>query len=404
MKVVQINAVYGFGSTGIIVRDIDQMLKQHGEDSCVVYQKSEVLCKDGFRVGNPIDWKWHALLTRVQGKQGYASIWSTQKMLNYLDIQKPDIVHLHNLHSNYINLNMLLSYLAKKNIPTVVTLHDCWFFTGKCFHFIACGCDKWKNRCGNCPQNKEDVKSLIFDQSRRVFEDKEKYFQEISNLTVVGCSDWIKNLAEKSPVFYGKNIIRIYNGVDTDIFYYRDKQLFRNKNKLNNQFVILGMANKWMQKKNRDIFKEVVNSLEEDESLIIIGCSENQQKELSGMNKVFAFGYIKDRNELADIYSSSNVFVNLTFEDTLPTVNMESICCGTPVITYASCGSPELVEEGRTGYVISTKNFTALRNSLSRIKAGTLSRAECEKVGQKRFDKNIQYLKYLKVYKDLIKR
>ena len=82
MKVVQINAVYGFGSTGIIVRDIDQMLKQHGADSYVVYQKSEVLCKDGFRMGNPIDWKWHALLTRVQGKQGYASIWSTKKMLN----------------------------------------------------------------------------------------------------------------------------------------------------------------------------------------------------------------------------------------------------------------------------------------------------------------------------------
>ena len=93
MKVIQINAVYGFGSTGIIVRDIDQMLKQNGENSCVVYQKSEVLVKDGFHMGNPIDWKWHALLTRLQGKQGYASIWSTQKMLKYLDIQKPDVVH-----------------------------------------------------------------------------------------------------------------------------------------------------------------------------------------------------------------------------------------------------------------------------------------------------------------------
>lgn len=404
MKVIQINAVYGFGSTGIIVRDIDQMLKQNGENSCVVYQKSEVLVKDGFHMGNPIDWKWHALLTRLQGKQGYASIWSTQKMLKYLDIQKPDVVHLHNLHSNYINLNMLLNYLAKNNIPTVVTLHDCWFFTGKCFHFIASRCEKWKYKCDNCPQNKADVKSLFFDQSRSVFEDKKKYFQRIAKLTVVGCSEWIKKLSEQSPIFRGKNILRIYNGVDTSVFYYRDEQVFRRKNKLNNQFVILGMANKWLLEENKEIFDRLVKSLEEDETIVIIGCSEEQRKKLSDIKRVLAVRYVKDRNELANIYSSSNVFVNLTFEDTLPTVNMESICCGTPVITYDSCGSPELIEDGRTGYIIPAKDFTALRNSLLKIKAGNLSRHECEKTGKNCFDKNLQYLEYLRVYKDLIKR
>ena len=336
MKVVQINAVYGFGSTGIIVRDIDQMLKQHGENSCVIYQKSELPVDNGFCVGNPVDWKWHAFMARVQGKQGYASILSTKKMLTYLDAQKPDIVHLHNLHSNYVNLNMLLDYLAKNNISTVVTLHDCWFFTGKCFHFITSGCEKWKYKCDNCPQNKADVKSLFFDQSRSVFEDKKKYFQRIAKLTVVGCSEWIKKLSEQSPIFRGKNILRIYNGVDTSVFYYRDEQVFRSKNKLNNQFVILGMANKWLLEENKEIFDRLVKSLEEDETVVIIGCSEEQRKKLSDIKRVLAVRYVKGRNELADIYASSNVFVNLTFEDTLPTVNMESICCGTPVITYDS--------------------------------------------------------------------
>lgn len=404
MKVAQINSVYGFGSTGIIVRDIEHMLKQKGDACCVICQKAEAPFDNVFRVGNPLDWKIHALSTRVLGKQGYASVLATRKTLAYLETEKPDIVHLHNLHSNYINLNMLLDYLAKKEIPTVLTLHDCWFFTGKCFHFVTSGCDKWKTECKDCPQNKQDVKSLIFDRSKSVFEDKKKYFQNIPKLTVVGCSEWIKNLAMISPIFKGKKIYRIYNGVDTDVFYYRKSQTFREKNGLTNQFLILGVANKWLQHRNQKVFEKLVNSLSEDEVIIIIGCSEKQKIELSGINKVIALGFVKDRNELAELYASVNVFVNLTFEDTLPTVNMEAICCGTPVITYNSCGSPELVEEGRTGYVIPVNDFAALKNSLLMIKEGKLSRHECERIGQASFNKNERYLEYLGIYEDLIKR
>ncbi len=403
MKVAQINSVYGFGSTGIIVRDIEQLLQKNGDTSCIIYQQANMSVENGLCVGNPIDWKLHAFFTRVRGKQAYGSVLSTKKMLNYLDKQNPDVVHLHNLHSNYINLNILLNYLAKKNIPTVITLHDCWFFTGKCLHFIVCGCEKWKTQCKNCPQNKEDVKSLFFDQSTQVFEDKKKYFQNIPSLTVVGCSEWMKNLAEKSPIFSGRKIFRIYNGVDTDIFHYRSSQTFRKRNRLDNYFVILGMANKWFQDRNRDILKNILDVLAEDEVIVIIGCSEEQKQKLIGINKVITMGYINNRDELADIYSSSDVFVNLTFEDTLPTVNMEAICCGTPVITYDSCGSPELVEDGRTGYIIPIKNFTALKNSLKKIREGNLSRYECEKIGQRCFNKNKQYLSYLQIYNDLKK-
>lgn len=403
MKVAQINSVYGFGSTGIIVKDIDKMLQSNGDTSCIIYQKANIPVKNGFCVGNPLEWKLHAFFTRVIGKQGYGSVLSTNKLLKYLDIQRPDIVHLHNLHSNYINLNMLLDYLARKNIPTVITLHDCWFFTGKCFHFVVSGCEKWRTKCRNCPQNKQDIKSLFFDQSTQVFEDKKKYFQSIPTLTVVGCSEWMKHLAEQSPVFAGKQISRIYNGVDTDIFYHRQSQIFRKKNRLNNHFVILGMANKWLQDRNRSIFENILNVLSENDVIVIIGCSEEQKRNLSSINKVITVGYINDRNKLADIYSSADVFVNLTFEDTLPTVNMEAICCGTPVVTYDSCGSPELVEEGKTGYIIPIKNFTALKKSLKKIKAGYLSRYECEKIGHMCFNKNEQYLNYLQIYNDLKK-
>ena len=401
---MQINAVYGFGSTGIIAKDLYDISRQDNIYSIVVCQVASTINKDIYQMGNKIDWKLHAFLTRVLGKQAYASVVATKKLLHYLDKEKPDIIHLHNLHANYVNLNMLLKYLAEKNIAVVITLHDCWFFTGKCFHFVDCGCAKWKTGCGNCPQNKEDVKSLFFDRTSSVFEDKKKYFQAISNLTVVGCSDWIKGLAEQSPIFQGKHITRIYNGVDTSIFYLRQQTNFRKVNQFEGKFIILGMANKWMKSENAELVRKLFNKLKEDEQVVIVGCSEQQKSELENYQRVLAVGFVRDRNILADIYSASDVFVNMTYEDTLPTVNMESICCGTPVITFDSCGSPELVHEGVTGYVISQGSESELLNALHKVKNRLIDRKQCAGEGKRWFDKNQQYKEYLALYRNIENR
>lgn len=399
---MQINAVYGYGSTGIIVKDLRELSKEKGIYGTVACQTTTVSDENIYQIGNKYDWKIHALLTRIFGKQGYASRFTTKQFLKFLDEEKPDIVHLHNLHANYINLNMLLLYLAKKNISTVLTLHDCWFFTGKCFHFVGCGCEKWKTGCGDCPQNKEDVKSLFFDCTKSVFRDKEIAFQAIPNLTVVGCSDWIKGLAKQSSMFAGKKITRIYNGVDTSVFYQRDSDKLKKKNMLENKFVILGMANKWLKKENTEIVKKLIENLSDDDRVVIVGCTDQQKKELKKYSQVLTFGFITDRNTLADIYSSADVFVNMTFEDTLPTVNMEAICCGTPVITYNSCGSPELVRTGVTGYVISQKSECELFNALYKVKNGLIDRDKCAAEGVKRFDKTSQYQKYIRLYQNIV--
>lgn len=400
MKVIQINAVYGYGSTGVIVKDIENALLEEGNESRIVYQHSNLVKTDinGLQMGNVVDWKIHAILTRVLGKQGYASGNSTKRLIKYLETEKPDIVHLHNLHANYININQLLSYLAKKNIATILTLHDCWFFTGKCFHFTMCGCEKWKIGCGKCPQNKEDVKSLFWDKSKQVFKDKKEKFQAIQNLTIVGCSDWIKNLAKESPIFRNKQLVRIYNGVDTDIFHPKKENKFRETYGLTGQFIILGMANKWLQDMNKETFRKIRETLLPDELIVIVGCSEEQKSELKQYFNVLSIGYISNRNKLAEIYSAADVFVNMTFEDTLPTVNMESICCGTPVITYNSCGSPELISPGITGYVIPQKSVKELRNAINRIKQGFIDKEKCAYVGKNKFDKRRQYKEYLQLY------
>ena len=401
MKVCQINATYGFGSTGLIAKEINDLALSNQIEtlSCAQYSNC-----DSFIIGNKLDWKFHALFTRAIGKQGYASRLPTRKLIKYLRKERPDLVHLHNLHSNYINLKMLFKFLAESKTNVVITLHDCWFFTGKCFHFVETNCDNWQNYCHNCPQKHHSINSLFFDQSKKVFFDKKKLYESCSKLTVVGCSNWITSLAKRSPLLRNANILCIHNGVDTSIFNINvNSESMKQKYQLNNKFVILCFANKLLNSKNEDIKNKLMNSLCNDYILLVVGCSKRQIEILGHYQNVTCVEYIENQKTMSELYKSADVFINLTLADTLPTVNMESICCGTPVVTYNSCGSPELIEEGKTGFVINQFDFDSLMDRINKIKSGYIDRKECSLIGVNSFDKNKQYQNYVDLYKELVK-
>ncbi len=399
MKVLQINATYGYGSTGLIMKDIGDMLTDAGHDAHYAYQSCVDAPQNGYRVGGKLDWKVHALACRIFGKQGYYSKGATKKLLKHITKIKPDVVHLHNLHSNYIHLNMLLDFLAKKDIATVITLHDCWYFTGKCFHYADVGCDRFQSGCGQCPKKKAPTKSLFFDASKRVLKDRYRYLSRIPRLTVVGCSDWVCGEAKKG-VLKDTHITRIYNGVDTEIFKPYEHNLLKEAYG-NECFYILGMANKWLLPYNAPLLEEMSKRLSETCKLVLIGCTEEQAQKLKAQSaNIIPIGFIKDRVELAQYYSAADVFVNATHADTLPTVNMESICCGTPVITYDVTGSPELILDG-CGKVVKENDIFSLlawlEASPEKIAAEALSKARVA------YDKNKCYKEYLTVYEDLLK-
>lgn len=398
MKVLQINAVYGFGSTGLIVKDIGDCLVKNGHQSLVAYAFSNDTPNSSYKIGNEFDRKLHALHARIFGKQGYASKGQTKKFLRWVGKIKPDIVHLHNLHSNYINFNMLCDYLANHKIPTVITLHDCWYFTGKCTHYAEVGCDKWQTQCGNCPQKKLEQASLFVDASGKVLKDRVAHLNEITNLTVVGCSQWISKQVGQS-LLKPTEIKTIYNGVNTKIFTPR-KSNFREQYNLGDKFCILGMAQKWFNAKNKEVVEKIITHFAQDK-IILVGCSEKQKQFLKKFPNVLALGFIKEREILAEIYSSANVFVNLTYADTLPTVNMESICCGTPVITYNCGGSPELVDKD-CGFIVEMDDFNGLRNAIDKIREGAINIDVS--LQQRKFDKNENYKKYLDVYKGICEK
>ena len=396
MNILQINAIYGEKSTGTIMADIGSMIVKSGNCAFYAYQKNSRPIQNGYRVGNPFDWKMHALLARLFGGQGFYSSLATKKLIRQIERDKIDVIHLHNLHSNFVNINMLLKYIAKKDIATVITMHDCWWFTGKCFHYVDCGCDRFMTGCGECPKKKAPPKNIFFDTSAKHWADKKKRLLAIPRLKIVGCSKWICDEAKKS-FLKDCDIAQVYNGISTSIFRPYDTTDLKARLNIGDNFLVLGMANKWLEKRNAEVLRLVYDTPEV--RILLVGCTQAQKTQLAAeFPRIISIGYVSDRVELAKYYSMADVFVNLTHVDTLPTVNMESICCGTPVITYDSCGSPELVDPD-SGIVVVENDTNGILSAIDQVRNHNY--VNCSATGKNRFDRDITYKQYLKLYSNI---
>ena len=395
MKVVQINAIYGSKSTGTIVKEIQSCCEMHGIESYVAYSiadRPDDEVPRGYCIGNKLTAKWHALISRLFGKQAYFNRFTTWKFLRWLDKVNPDVVHLHNLHSNYIHLNMLLRYLAKCDIATVVTMHDCWYFTGGCMHYASTGCQRWQTGCGQCPKWRQ-IPSYFLDRTQSVLKDRKQYLSAIPRLTIVGASEWIANEMKQS-LLKDLNITFVHNGFDLSIFRpsLSDK---REQLGINNRFVILGPANKWLLPINKPTLDCFINHLTQDEVLVLFGGPTSDYLP----EKIIQLGYTKSRQEMAEIYSMADVLVNCSREDTLSSLNLECQACGTPVVTYDATGSKETVD-GQCGFAVSTGDTEVLWEKVVEVKrmGKHIFSAQCREWVKAHFEKSRNYEEYIELY------
>lgn len=410
MKVLQINAVYGQGSTGTIVRDIEQLCFKSGIECYVASPDPKVReAKHGYVIGNTFDHKLHAFLSRIHGKQAYFSHIPTRKLLKWMDRIKPDIVHLHNLHSNYIHLNMLLDYLAKTDIKTIVTLHDCWFYTGGCFHYAAAGCNKWLTDCKNCPKQKSDTPAILSKHSSQVLEDRKKYLLAIPHLYITGVSEWMAHEPLKSFLKDIPNYV-IHNGIDINVFKPTPSDL-RKRLGLEDKYVILGPASKWLLPVNKQVLIDFTNQMKDDEVLLLFGVWSNSQLEyLNSLNlldssnpKVKTYGYTKERTELAELYSIADVFVNTTHEDSLSLINIEAQACGTPVVTFDQTGPKETVDDVNS-FNVPIGNAHLMYETVTRVRndSSAQTSANCRKFVEAQYDMHKKYQLYIELYNSLL--
>jgi glycosyltransferase involved in cell wall biosynthesis len=359
---VSINT-YNIGSTGRIMRGITESALAAGYKAYCAYGRgdmSQINSETDIIIGSSIDVYRHALYARITNKTAFGSKKATLQLVKKLEQLKPDIIHLHNLHHYYLNIEVLFEYLKRSKATVVWTLHDCWSFTGHCSHFDAAGCEKWKNGCGDCPQTHSASSKGLFDNSRTNWQRKKELFTSLppEQLKLVTPSKWLADLVKDS--FLGKFDVQVMrNGIDTDIFKIRQSDS-KAKQGLSDKKVLLAVASPWSQRKGLDDIKQLATLLDDSYTIIIVGLNKQQKRRLPP--HVIGFEKTDSLDELADLYAGADVFINPTHEDNYPTVNLEALACGTPVITYNSGGSPECSDNEFDCRVVLDRNPKALAN------------------------------------------
>ncbi|NMC40767.1 MAG: glycosyltransferase, partial [Bacteroidales bacterium] len=348
MKILQINTTVNSGSHGRIADEIGLSLIDAGHESYVAAaftgrpSRSQVI-----KIGCKTDRYLHALKTRLFDRHGFGSEIPTRALVEKIKKINPDIIHLHNLHGYYIHIGVLFQYLKSAGKPVVWTLHDCWPFTGHCSHFDRVNCFKWQSECNICPNKRGYPASWWLDNSRRNFYEKKRLFSGLNKMIIVTPSLWLADHVIKS--FLNDYEVRIiHNGVDLNVFRPDDASLAVKKYNLSYNY-ILGVSNVWTESKGLRDFIQLRKLLNSEIQVVLVGLNEKKIKNLpAGITGIYR---TENVNKLAELYSGAMVFVNPTYVDNFPAVNIEALACGTPVVTYKTGGSPEATDS-ETGFAV----------------------------------------------------
>lgn len=390
MKVVQINATCGSGSTGKICAAVADLLTKNDIENYILYTEGDSSDPHGIKYAGKKYKKIQALRSRVFGNYGFNSRLATRRLIGYLERIQPDIVHIHNIHGHDCDLNMLFLYFKKKQTKLYWTFHDCWAFTAYCPYFDMANCDKWKRGCNNCPQVKQF--SWVFDRSSHLFQKKKELFLGL-DLTIITPSQWLADLVKESFLKdYPVKVIN--NGIDLSVFKSTPSD-FRARYHCEDKFILLGVAFDWSPRKGLDIFIELAKRLGERFQIVLVGTNDKIDRQLP--DNIISIHRTQNQQQLAAIYTAADLFVNPTREENYPTVNMEAIACGTPVLTFRTGGSPEMIGEG-CGVVVERDNLEFMYQTI-------LGRSEREKdrdsllMHARSFEQEARFEEYVSIYK-----
>lgn len=378
----------------MIADEIGQLAMESGWESWIAYgrephgdSKSNLI-----RVGSDWDMRWHGVQSRLFDNHGLASKRATKRLIEQLREISPDIIHLHNIHGYYLNYPILFKYLKEWGGPVVWTLHDIWAITGHCAYFGVKECAKWRSECNHCPRLRTYPASWLCDASARNFHRKRELFTSLENMTLVSVSDWLSELLSHS-FLANCHRITIHNGVDLTKFH-------PEKTSEISRPYILGIANVWDERKGLRDFITLRELLPTSIDITLVGLTQAQIDILP--KGVVGIRRTTSRDDLAKLYSNAIALVNPTWEDNFPTVNIEALASGTPVITYKTGGSPEAIDAD-TGIVVERGDIQGLANAVTEIthKSAAEWKKQCRQRAVAFFNKNEKYKEYLALYEDL---
>lgn len=391
MKIVQINSSCGSGSTGKICVGISKVLGSQEIENYILYSTGNSSYQYAIKCASRFP-KLQALRSRILGNYGFNSVQETKKLINELERIQPDIVQLHNLHAHNCHLEILFNYLRRKNIKIYWTFHDCWAFTAYCPYYDMAACDKWKKGCSHCKQLK--AFSWFADRSAWLYERKKKVLTDL-DLTIITPSQWLADQVGMSFLAgYPTKVLN--NGIDLDVFQPRASSFREHYDIPEEKFVVLGVAINWTPRKGADVFVRMAECLDPHKfQIVLVGTDKQVDKALP--KSIISIHRTENQVQLAEIYSAADLFVNPTREENFPTVNIEALACGTPVLTYQTGGSSEIID-CFTGISVNKNDEKALYQAIQKIYVDKPYSREACRDRALSFAAEEKYAEYVRLY------
>jgi glycosyltransferase involved in cell wall biosynthesis len=401
MKILLIDVNCKHSSTGRIVYDLYNEFNNMGHTAAICYGRGELINEPNiYKHNNLFEVSLHALRTRLTGYVGYGSEFATKRLIKYINNFEPDIVHLLTIHGYHVDMYALLDFLKSRKFKVVYTLNDECTQTGKCGH--AFECDKWLEKCENCPQLREYPKSLWFDRTAKEFTLKKNIFQDFPQITFVPGSQWIGELSQRSIILKGHKFYVIYTGIDTSSFQPMKVDRLRKKHNLTDDKVLIFVTPNFDDPyKGGQYLIDLAYRLSDEKIKIFIIGNRNPIKNLPG--NVIAVGRIESKEELAEYYSLGDLFVITSYMETFPTVCIESLCCGTPIVGFDRGGIKETAPEG-CGVFVPFGDVDSLTDVIKKTLKGDIRlkpKSECSKISKEIYDKAHMARKYLTIYEEM---
>lgn len=294
-----------------------------------------------------LDKKESHLLYGLEYEKGWLDFFQLQSFkLKELEVfKKADILHFHNLHGGFFS-PFALPELTKLK-PTVWTLHDEQSFSGHCAYSFEC--EKWVSGCQNCPrlwyppEIKVDTADFLWDTKKTIYEN--------IDIQIVTPSEWLKNRVQKS-ILKNHDIRVIRNGVDEKVFYNWDKiQSRKELNLPEDKKILLFSADTSDEnpQKGGKYLKQVYEHFKNRDDVLFLAIGGDKTEYITP--NYLKIEYVYDTTAMAKYYAASDLFIFPTLADNLPFVILESLACGTPVISFRTGGVPEMVEHMKNGYI-----------------------------------------------------
>ncbi len=402
MKILQVNSVYRKGSTGKIVYDIHTELQRQGIDSVVCYGRGEKCCEPNVYKVCP-EWysKLNNLWSRITGLMYGGLYFSTHSLIKIIEREKPDIVHLHCINGYFVNIYKIVKYLNLHHIKTVLSLHAEFMHTANCGHSFEC--EKWKTGCGHCQRFRQETKSFLIDGTHRSWTLMQEAFDSFGDrLIVTSVSPWLENRARQSPILSNARHVTVLNGLDTNVFrlYGKDDCRKQFSMPLDKKIVFHATPS----------FSLDINSIKggyyvcelarlmPDVLFVVAG---RYDAGVDIPDNVKLFGQVDNQNDLAKLYSLSDVTLLTSKRETFSMVTAESLCCGTPVVGFKA-GAPEEITLPDYSEFVDYGDLVNLKDTTETLLERSFSHIDISNMAQHKYAREKMVQAYIDVYKKLI--